>query len=326
MKEELLKIFHEHQGEYVSGEKISNQLGCSRTAVWKHIEELRKHGYELESAPRKGYRLISKANGVHSHEVKLGLHTKRIGRELSYFDSTDSTQIIATKLAHNGASEGHVVIADEQTAGKGRLGRKWFSRSGTAISMSMILRPNLAPQQAPQLTLLAAVAVVRAIRSCTNIDCDIKWPNDILINGKKLVGILTEMQADPDVVHSVIIGIGVNVNQQLEDIDPDISEIATSLALEKGEQIERATIISTILNEFEELYDLYLEKGFTIIKPMWEAYSITIGNYIYARTLRETIYGYAKGITDEGVLLLEDEKGKVHSIYSADIEIAKQNR
>lgn len=324
LKEKLLKVFAENPNEFISGEKISQQLGCTRTAIWKHIDELRKNGYEVESAPRKGYRLVRKGDGIHSHEVKVGLQTKRIGHEISYYEEIDSTQIVAHQLAQNQVKEGHIVIANEQTAGKGRLGRTWHSRRGTSVSMSLILRPELPPQKTPQLTLLTAVAVVRAIHASTGLDCQIKWPNDVLINGKKLVGILTEMQADPDFVHSVIIGIGVNVNQSREDFDPDIRDIATSLLIEKNEQVDRASVISAILNEFEMLYDLYLEEGFSPIKTLWETYSMSVGTNIYARTLKEVLYGYAVGITDDGVLLLRDESGETHSIYSADIEIASQ--
>ncbi|ERN54211.1 biotin--[acetyl-CoA-carboxylase] ligase [Alkalihalophilus marmarensis] len=325
MKEQLLKIFQDHQGEYISGEKISQELGCSRTAVWKHIEELRRNGYQLDSAPRKGYRMVMRANGIHTHEIKQYLTTKFLGRELTYFDATESTQQIAHKLAQEGAEEGHVVVANEQTKGKGRLGRVWHSRSNTSISMSMILRPPLPPQKTPQLTLLAAVAVVQAIKKNTGLQCEIKWPNDILLKGKKLVGILTEMQADPDLVHSVIIGIGLNVNQTSEDFGEDIAHLATSLYLEKdgasGQPVDRARLIADILLEFEELYEEYLENGFQSIRPLWESYSISVGTYIYARMIKEVIYGYAKGITDDGVLLVEDESGKTHHIYSADIEI-----
>ncbi|WP_368504478.1 biotin--[acetyl-CoA-carboxylase] ligase [Alkalihalophilus sp. As8PL] len=321
MKEKLLKIFLEHEGEYVSGEKISQELGCSRTAVWKHIEELRKNGYKLDSAPRKGYRMVTKANGIHSHEIKQYLKTNYLGHELTYFDAVDSTQYVAHKLAQEGVKQGHVVIANEQTAGRGRLGRVWHSRSDTSISMSLILRPSLPPQKTPQITLLAAVAVVRAIKKNTGLTCEIKWPNDILLNGKKLVGILTEMQADPDLVHSVIVGIGLNVNQQKDDFGEDIESIATSLSIASGKTVDRANLIADILSEFEWLYDEYLIEGFSTIRPMWEAYSISVGTYIYARMIKEVIYGYAKGITDDGVLLVEDEHGKVHSIYSADIEI-----
>lgn len=325
MKEALLKIFQQHEGEFVSGEKISEQLGCSRTAVWKHIEELRKSGYELESAPRKGYRLLHKPDGIRPHEVKLHLQTKRFGREITYFDSVSSTQTIAHQLVQKGVEEGHVVIANEQTAGKGRLGRTWFSHRDTTISMSVILRPPLPPQQTPQLTLLTAVAVVRAINKATGLDCDIKWPNDVLINGKKVVGILTEMHAELDIVRSVVIGIGMNVNDKRDEIPASVKEVATSLAIEKGETLKRAPLIAEVLNEIEQLYDLYLDRGFKVIRPLWEAHSISLYRHIRARTAQNVIYGYAKGISDEGVLLIEDEHGNVHEIYSADIDIPPQN-
>ncbi|WP_100407238.1 biotin--[acetyl-CoA-carboxylase] ligase [Bacillus solitudinis] len=324
MREKLLKILLQHKDGFVSGEKISLELGCSRTAVWKHIEELRKDGYEVDSAPRKGYRIIKKANGIQSHEVNIHLETERIGRSISYYDAIDSTQIIAHKLAQEGMEEGHIVIANEQTSGRGRLGRSWYSKGGTSISMSLILRPKLSPQQTPQLTLLSAVAVIRGVKKITGIDCEIKWPNDVLINGKKIVGILTEMQSDPDYVHSVIIGIGLNVNQQTTDFEPDIQRLATSLSIETGQQIERSRLIAAILGEFEWLYDEYLENGFSMIRGLWEAHAVSVGTYIYARTPKQVIYGYAQGITDEGVLLVQDEQGTIHHIYSADIEIAKQ--
>ncbi|WP_100372730.1 biotin--[acetyl-CoA-carboxylase] ligase [Bacillus sp. FJAT-45037] len=321
MKEKLLKIFLEHEGEYVSGEKISQELGCSRTAIWKHIEELRKNGYQLDSAPRKGYRMIFKANGIHTHEIKQYLKTEFLGQELTYFDEIDSTQFVAQKLAQSGVEEGHVVVANEQTAGRGRLGRIWHSKPNSTISMSIILRPELPPQKTPQLTLLAAVAVVRAIKKNTGLSCDIKWPNDILLGGKKLVGILTEMQADPDLVHSVIVGIGINVNQDEDDFADDIKDIATSLKVASKHTVDRARLIADLLAEFEWLYQQYINEGFGMIRPLWESHCISVGTNIYARTMKEVIYGYAKGITDDGVLLVEDEKGKVHSIYSADIEI-----
>ncbi len=315
----------DNEAEFISGEKISQALGCSRTAVWKHIEELRKSGYELDSAPRKGYRIIKKANGIQPHEINIYLQTKRIGREITYFDAIESTQVVAHKLAQEGKEEGHLVIANEQTRGKGRLGRAWYSRSGTSISMSLILRPKLPPQKTPQLTLLTAVAVVRGIKKASGVEAEIKWPNDVLINGKKVVGILTEMQADPDFVHSVIIGIGVNVNQLQEDFDIDIESIATSLSIETGRQIERAQVVAEILKEFEWLYEEYLQRGFGMIRPLWEANAISVGTNIYARTPQQVLFGFAKGITDEGILLLEDEQGAIHQIYSADIEIAKRN-
>jgi BirA family transcriptional regulator, biotin operon repressor / biotin---[acetyl-CoA-carboxylase] ligase len=318
MRSKLLEMLIERQGEFVSGEAISHSLNCSRTAVWKHIEELRKAGYKLEAAPRKGYRIIHQPNLLTENEIKAGLVTNYVGKFVVYEQTASSTQEIAHRLARDGAVEGTLVVADEQIGGKGRLGRPWFSPLGTGIWLSLILKPKIPPQQAPQLTLLTAVAVIRGIESATGIHCDIKWPNDILLNDKKLVGILTEMQADPDQIHSVIIGIGLNVNQT--SFPKEISDIATSLFIEIGEEVNRATILHNILIQFEQLYEVFLEAGFLPIKQMWEAHAITIGRRITARTISGSIEGFAKGITDEGVLLLEDDFGTIHKIYSADIE------
>lgn len=318
MRSKLLQMLMGQQGKFVSGEAISNYLGCSRTAVWKHIEELRKAGYKVEAIPRKGYRVIHQPNLLTKSEIKAGLTTKYIGKNVVYEQSVSSTQEIAHRIASDGAEEGTVVVADEQLGGKGRLGRPWFSPIGTGIWMSLILKPKIPPQQAPQLTLLTAVAVIRGIKEKTGLHCDIKWPNDILLNGKKLVGILTEMQADPDQIHSVIIGIGINVNQN--SFPEEIIDIATSLKIEKGEEINRASVMQSIMAQFEQLYELFLADGFLPIKQMWEAHAITIGRRITARTITNSIQGYAKGITDDGVLLLEDDFGTLHKIYSADIE------
>lgn len=319
MRSKLLQMLMDRPGEFVSGESISNFLGCSRTTVWKHIEELRKSGYMLEAAPRKGYRIVHQPNLVTENEIKAGLATKFIGKQVHYQKSVTSTQEVAQRLTNDKVSEGTLVIADEQVGGRGRLGRPWHSPIGTGISMSLILKPKIPPQQAPQLTLLTAVAVIRGIEEATGIQCDIKWPNDILINEKKLVGILTEMQADLDQIHSVIIGIGINVNQV--SFPEELKEIATSLRLEKGEEVNRANLIKRILENFEQLYEIFINEGFLKIKTIWEAHAITIGRMITATTMKGSIKGWANGITDDGVLLLEDELGTIHKIYSADIEL-----
>ncbi|WP_413380563.1 biotin--[acetyl-CoA-carboxylase] ligase [Alkalihalobacillus sp. 1P02AB] len=324
MKEQLIKLLLKEPGAFVSGEKISEELGCSRTAIWKHIDALRQDGYRLESAPRKGYRLIEMPDMMKAHDIKIHLATKYIGHTIHYFDAVPTTQKEAMKYIQNGATEGELVVTSNQTNGKGRLGRVWNFAEQKAIAMSLILKPNISPMKVPQLTLLTAVAVVRALRKKTNLDISIKWPNDLLINGKKMVGILTEMQAEPDVVHSVVIGIGMNVNQEQADFSDELSDKASSLLIESGQTYKRAELIAEVLNEFEGLYDLYLETGFSVVKTLWESYAISLGSYIYARTAKETIYGLATGINDDGVLLLEDQEGQIHSIYSADIEMASQ--
>lgn len=321
IRKQLLKLFSDSQGEFLSGQLISDKLGCSRTAVWKHIEDLRKDGFELEAIQRKGYRIIKKPDKISGNEIQLGLQTKFIGREVHYEESVTSTNTLALKHAYDGAPEGAIVVSEEQVSGKGRLGRSWHSPKYTGIWFSIILKPKIPPQQAPQLTLLAAVSVVRGIEVATGLKCDIKWPNDILINGKKTVGILTELQAEADRINAVIIGIGINVNQQLEHFPDDLKGTATSLSIETGTKLNRSMILQAILKELEDLYVDYLENGFQVVKFLWESYAVSIGKQIKARTLTETIEGKALGITNDGVLLLEDKNGTIHHIYSADIDI-----
>ncbi|KQC47026.1 MULTISPECIES: biotin--[acetyl-CoA-carboxylase] ligase [Geobacillus] len=320
-RKKLLELFAEANGEFLSGQKISERLGCSRAAVWKHIEELRKEGFELEAVRRLGYRIVSTPDKVTANEIQLGLKTETLGHTIHFFEEVDSTQRIAAKLAYEGAPEGTLVVAEEQKAGRGRLDRKWFSPKGTGIWMSLILRPPIPPQRAPQLTLLVAVAISQAIQEVTGLVPNIKWPNDILLHGKKGVGILTELQADPDRVHSVIVGIGINVNQTAEQFPEDIRAIATSLAIEKGERIKRAPLIQEILLRIERLYKQYLAHGFRSIKLLWEGYAVSIGKPVTARTLGGTIRGIARGITEDGLLILEDEEQNTHYIHSADIQL-----
>ncbi|MBM6619834.1 biotin--[acetyl-CoA-carboxylase] ligase [Bacillus suaedaesalsae] len=323
LREKLLEVFTQAQGEFVSGQKLSEAIGCSRTAIWKHIEDLRKEGYELEAVRRKGYRIMMKPEKVTSNEIQLGLATKYIGRTIHYEETVESTQKIAHRLSYDNVPEGTIVVADEQLSGRGRLDRTWHSPKFSGVWMSTILRPRIPLGQAPGLTLLAAVAVAQAIEDMTELEPEIKWPNDILINGKKTVGILTEMQAESDRINAIIIGIGINVNQSVEDFPEELREKATSLRIENGSTLNRAELIQAVLMKLEKLYEQFLSNGFYPIKLLWEAYAISIGKRIIASTLRGTITGYAKGITDDGVLMLEDDHGTVHYIHSADIEIER---
>ncbi|MDF1507748.1 biotin--[acetyl-CoA-carboxylase] ligase [Robertmurraya sp. DFI.2.37] len=321
LRKKLLDAFTEHEGEFLSGQYLADLMGCSRTAVWKHIEDLRNEGFELEAVRRKGYRIIQKPEHVSANEIRLGLKTMLIGQQIHYKESVDSTQKVAHRLGLENALEGTVVIADEQIGGKGRMDRRWHSPKHTGIWMSVILKPQIPLPMAPQLTLLTAVAVAQAIVENTGLEPHIKWPNDLLVHGKKVTGILTELQAEADRIHSVIIGIGINVNQAVTDFPEDLRSVATSLSIEKGEHINRASLIQTIFLKLEKLYLLYLEKGFHPIKLLWESYAISIGKTITARTLTGNITGKALGINEDGVLKIEDENGVIHSIYSADIEL-----
>ncbi|USK48647.1 biotin--[acetyl-CoA-carboxylase] ligase [Bacillus sp. CMF12] len=321
IRKKLIDAFTKSKEEYLSGQYFADLIGCSRTAVWKHIEELRKEGFELEAVRRKGYRITKTPEKVTPDEIRLGLQTETLGRQIHHEESVDSTQKIAHRLAYEGAQEGTVVIAEEQLSGRGRMDRRWHSPKSTGVWMSVILRPNIPPPKAPQLTLITAVAVVQAIEELTDLTPQIKWPNDILMNGKKVTGILTELQADADRIISIIIGIGINVNQELDDYPDELKDIATSLSIEKGEKLSRAELIRVLLGKLEDLYKLYLDKGFYPIKLLWESYAVSIGKNLTARTITGSIYGKALGITEDGVLMIEDSSGKVHHVYSADIEL-----
>ncbi len=321
IRKELLDAFTNAGESYLSGQQLAELIGCSRTAVWKHVEELRKEGFELEAVRRKGYRILKTPEKITADEIRLGLKTEFIGRNIYYEESVESTQKIAHRLANEDVPEGTTVIAEEQFSGRGRMERKWHSPKYTGIWMSLILRPNIPLTKAPQLTLLTAVAVVQAIEEITGLTPEIKWPNDILMNGKKVTGILTELQAEADRIHSVIIGIGINVNQKNDDFPTELQETASSLLIEKGEPISRAELIKSIFLYIEKWYGIYLEKGFSAIKLLWESYAVSIGKHLKARTLTEVIEGKALGITEDGVLLLEDKNGAIRHIYSADIEL-----
>lgn len=321
IRKQLLDAFANAGDDFISGQSIAEITGSSRTAVWKHIEALRKDGYTVEAIRRKGYRITGFPGKMSADSIRMALNGTTFGEHIYYFDSVDSTQKIANELASNGATEGTIVVADQQTGGRGRLARKWFSPENTGIWMSLIIKPNIPIYQAPQLTLLTAVAAAKAIEEQISIAPYIKWPNDLLLNNKKITGILTEMQAEADSIHSIIIGIGINVNQKKTDFPEELQEIASSLQIETGQIFAREAIISSFLRHFENLYMVYQKEGFAVVKELWESYAISVGRTITATTINEKIVGVALGITDQGVLLIKDEQGQIHNIYSADIEI-----
>ncbi|WP_144461108.1 biotin--[acetyl-CoA-carboxylase] ligase [Siminovitchia fortis] len=320
IRQQLIEALSGAGGEFLSGQALAEIIGCSRTAIWKHIEELRKDGFVLEAVRNKGYRIVSTPEDITENDILYGLETDRFGRNVHYYESLGSTQKEAHQLAYDGAPEGTLVVAEEQTSGRGRLGREWHSLSGKGIWMSLIVRPDLPPQQAPQFTLITAVAVARAIEEITGITPEIKWPNDVLINGKKVVGILTELQAESDKISSLIIGIGMNANHGPEDFPPNVAHTATSLFIEKGEKVSRAALIQSFLKYFERYYSIYITEGFKPVRILWESYAISIGKRIKATTVTGVIAGRAIGITDEGILKIEDDEGIIHNIYSADIQ------
>jgi len=320
IKHEILKAFHEHPGEFISGEALSQICNCTRTAVWKHIEELRQEGYRFDAVRKAGYRLLAAPDSLSEEAIQTGLQTRIIGQKIYAHDEVISTQLLAHEVASKGAPEGTIVIAEKQNGGKGRLGRAWHSPKGTGIWMSLIVRPSIPLSKAPQLTLLTAVALAKAIQLHTGVSVQIKWPNDLLYHGKKFCGILTELNAESDRINYLVIGVGINVNTVESDFPTDLREIATSLRIASGDEIKRAALLQTFCQEFEAEYLHYLAHGFEQTKLAWEDRSISLGRMVTVRTIHTTIEGKSIGLDPEGVLIVEDRSGIRHKVYSADIE------
>lgn len=307
-------------GKFVSGEGIAEKLDVSRTAIWKHIQSLRKRGYKISSSERLGYKLDDTPDLLLPEIVQYGLRTKIIGADsrIVYKNSVESTNELAKKLAYDGAADGTIVIAEEQTGGKGRLARNFFSPKEKGLWFSVILRPQCLPKDAPKFTLMAAVAVARAMEKF-NLRAGIKWPNDILFDGKKLVGILTEMSAEIGHVNYIVIGIGINVNVRREEFPADIREIATSLSEMAGENLNRVEFFRAVL---EELDKLYIENNFDEVFKIWRKYNITLGEKVTVLSAEsgEIFTGLAVDIDAEGALIV-DSGGEKKIVYAGDVSI-----
>ena len=319
-RNKLIELLANNKEEYISGQVLSEKLQISRSGIWKHMKELEKDGYTIEGKSKKGYKIISYPDKLSENTLQWGLTTKWIGKTIIHKESTPSTQIIAHQAALEGAPHGTVVIADEQTKGKGRMDRSWYSEKNKGIWLSIIIRPAILPYQAPQLTLLTATVLADVLRSYTSVKPLIKWPNDILINNKKTAGILTEMQAEQDHIQYVVIGIGLNVNQTKSDLPEDIQNGATSLQLETNQHWQLKGIVQNILATFENTYDSYIENGFPEIKDKWESFGFKIGEDISIKTLRDQWKATFLGIAADGALITKTKDGKTKKLYSAEIE------
>jgi len=305
----------------ISGEEIGKRLKISRTAVWKHINELRKMGYEIESSPKIGYTFKKSTNLLLPEEIELGLNTQIMGKNVMHYDSISSTQDIAAEMARTGAFEGTVVIAETQEKGRGRKGRSWVSLPEGGIYLSLILRPNLLPSQVVQIPLLAGVALTKAIRETVPLQPVIKWPNDIVIGKKKVGGILTEMSSEIDGIKYVILGIGLNVNIPGSLFTGQIAGIATSLLAEGGKSIPRAEVVQGFLNEFETIYMRYLTSGFTSVRESWKDLNNTLGSRVKVDNAGKEIQGEAIDIDNEGFLLVKTDAGDICRVISGDVFI-----
>ncbi len=315
----IIEILRDSSNGYVSGAVISDKLGMSRTAVWKHITSLRKMGYRIEARHSRGYRLKGDDDLYNGYEIAGGLDTEIIGKDVHFYPLAGSTNNIAYKLAKEGAPEGTVVMADGQTNGRGRLNRRWESPPGVNIYTSIILRPSIPPMDAPKLTMLSSVAVLEVLRTFLPNSLFLKWPNDVLVGHKKISGILAEMDAEADRVRFVILGIGINVNIEKEAFPSELRPLATSLIEETGCRASRATLLKDLYFSLERWYKLFLESGFEPVRERWERYGLLDGKEVAVRQFGTTIEGIAVGIDSDGALFVRRSTGEVTRIVAGDV-------
>lgn len=319
MRNEILDYFRKANGAYVSGQQISKDLNVSRTAIWKHINVLKERGYIFESSTRKGYRLIYAPNLLTPLEINSVLRTDTFGRKVVYLESTTSTNEEAKRIAREGAEEGTIVVAEEQTTGHGRLTRSFYCPFAKGIWFSIILRPNFFPMEASKCTLLAAVGVCRGIRRLGLQDAGIKWPNDILYHGKKLVGILTEMSASMEKIDYIIIGTGINTGMKKTEFPEEFREGATSF-LNEGINVSRKELLAAILSELEKEYEVAQTEGFGKVLDDWRQLSVTLGQEVKVIFGDESYTGKAIDIDNDGCLLV-DTGETVNRVLAGDVSI-----
>jgi len=319
-KDELLWYLRRGEGCWVSGEDLSGKMGISRSAVWKQISRLRQEGYAIRSSSKKGYLFLGVPEMLLPAEIREGIGTEIFGRrDIAYFGELDSTNRKAKEMAAEGAPEGTLVVAEEQSRGRGRIGRSWYSPAREGIYMSLILRPKLPPNEAPKITLVTGVSVAEALLAVTPLQPAIKWPNDILVNGRKICGILTETSTEMDAIDFVVVGVGMNVNTP--EFPDELNEIGTSIYLETGKAFDRVTLLQEFLHQFEQLYFTFLKSGFESIGKRWGELSILMGKDVTVQMIDRSCSGRVLKLDRDGALIIRSENGELEKIYSGDIHI-----
>ena len=319
MKSEILSALREAEG-FVSGQELCGKLQVSRTAVWKRIKQLQEEGYDIEAVPNRGYRIKGCPDTVSAQEIESRLVTRWIGRPVNYYEVITTTNQYAKKAGEEGAPEGLLVVAEEQTQGKGRFGRWWKTPSGSCIAMTLLLRPKLPPARISMVTLVMGLAVTAAIRELYGLPAGIKWPNDVVLHGKKLCGILTEMSAELMAVNYIVIGTGINVN--LKEFPKELEDTATSIALNLGHEVNRAELIAACMKNFEEYYEKFVRDG--DLSGMMEEYNDLLLNKDQKVRVLEPggeYNGTALGINSSGELLVEREDGSVETVYAGEVSV-----
>ncbi len=319
MKTRLLRILREAE-EYVSGQQLCELFGVSRTAVWKIIGQLKEEGYGIEAVKNRGYKIVDTPDVMTSQEILSRLHAEWMGQKCIHLASVDSTNNYAKRIAEEGALAGTLVVADEQKAGKGRRGRSWETPDNVNIMMTLLLRPKIHPGPAPRLTLLMAMAAAKSIRTETGLEAFIKWPNDVVVGGKKVCGILTEMSAEVDYINYVVVGIGVNVNQ--ESFSEELGRTAGSLYLALGKKISRAGLAVRIVENFEMLYETFIKtEDLSELYEEYNAMCINCGRQVQVQEPDNAYIGTADGINEQGELIIHKEGGGVVCIYAGEVSV-----
>lgn len=312
------------QPEGVSGADLAQRLRVSRAAIWARIEELRSLGYDIEASPHRGYRLLHSPDALHADDLMARLGAEVIiGREIHVFQETGSTNDVMEKLARDGVKEGAVVFAESQSKGRGRLGRQWVSTKARGLWFSVLLRPPLHPLAVTQVTIIAATAFRRAIHSQTGLPVEIKWPNDLLIRGRKVAGILTELRAELDSVKYVILGAGVNVNQEQSDFPAALRAIATSLRLEARMPFSRPALGMALLRELDADYARLREGQFARVAEEWERHCTLLGQHVAIQIGDRRVTGRAEALGEDGALLLRTQHGRLERIIGGDVSLER---
>jgi BirA family biotin operon repressor/biotin-[acetyl-CoA-carboxylase] ligase len=323
-KDKILNHLRSAQSVFLSGEELARKTGLSRTMVWKHIKSLERDGFVIQAVPSQGYRIVSSPDILRERDVKQGLKTKKFGREFVLLPKVDSTNIFTMDLSSKGWPEGTAVVAETQSSGKGRLGRSWISPKGN-LYLSVILRPIIPVHKAPLITMMGAVAVASAIRMVCKVTAAIKWPNDILISGKKVSGLLTEMSAEQDRIRYIVLGIGIDVNMDLKALPPEVRTLSTSLAVETGDRINRTLLLQELLRSIECWYSVFLANPAEILRE-WQNLNMTVGSRIRVTGAGENLEGLAEGIDDDGRLLIRLDDDSVRFVTAGDVSIMREGR
>lgn len=319
MKKKILTLLKEQQG-FVSGQDICEQLGISRTAVWKYINRLKEEGYEIESVTRKGYRLLQSPDFMTEEELCQYLPEGILSGELCYYESIDSTNEEAKRKAALGAPDESLFFADNQTAGKGRRGRTWISPKGEDIFFSLLLRPDLPVSCASMLTLIAAMAAAEVSEKYSGETCQIKWPNDIVLHNKKICGILTEMGLEMNEISYIVVGVGFNINRK--EFPEEISEMGTSLFRETGKKIPRARFLADFIEGFMKRYHRFLrEQNLASFVEEYESHLVNIGRKVKIIKKGQEKIRTALGINEKGELIVQDENGEKENVFSGEVSV-----